>query len=83
MTLAEQFPDASIMLRTKFRMDVKNRRRHIGSEQLAIEDKVMAKFYQDEYKKWHIKLVVIVVACLASFYFVVANLPGFFKWILS
>ena len=66
MTLVQQFPDISEAMRLKRQM----RNKDYSSLKLElplgyVEDEEVVKFYEGEFKRWHIKLLLIVAATLA------------------
>ena len=49
---------------------------HRKMDQLKTEDnKSLTKFYNNEFRKWHIKLILIIVSIFGALYFIAFNLP--------
>jgi hypothetical protein len=84
MNLIEQFPDISLKIREQFKNDNRNLRVKNYSGTLTYDsDKALTKIYDDESRKWHIRLALIVLASVASIYFIIVNAPRFLNWILG
>jgi hypothetical protein len=82
MNMIERFPDISRKIREQFKMDNRNIRIKNNSGTLAYDsDKAMTKIYDDESRKWQIKVAVIIVASIASIYVIVVNAPRLLSWI--
>ena len=79
MNLVQQFPDVSMNMRHKFKSHRKNSlMRDLNLQKNQDQDKVMTKFYKDEFRKWHIKLILIIVFTVASLSIIILNVPWFF-----
>jgi hypothetical protein len=84
MTLIEQFPDVSEKVRAKFKIALRKQRDENAFRELPYDhDKSLVKFYDDEFRKWHIKLLFIILSIVAMIYGLVFNAPGLFKWIVD
>jgi hypothetical protein len=82
MNMIEQFPDISLKIREQFRMDNRNVRVKNTSGALAYDsDKALTKIYDNESRKWLIKLAVIILASAASIYFIIVNGTRLLHWI--
>ena len=82
MNMIEQFPDISLKIREQFRIDNRNIRIKNNSRTFAYDsDKALTKIYDDESRTWQIKLALIILASVASIYFIIVNGPRFLNWI--
>jgi hypothetical protein len=82
MNMIERFPDISRKIREQFKIDNRNIRIRSNSGTLAYDsDKALTKIYDDESRKWQIKLGIIILASVACIYFVVVNGPRLLSWI--
>ena len=67
MTLIQQFPDVSMQMR---QLNQKNRLKKIGSQKGHFDNgKALGLYYDNEFRKWHIKLALIIafiIACLLA-----------------
>ena len=82
MNLIHQFPDVSMKMRDKFKLRKKAYLWKDVNTQLTY-DKGMTRFYDNEFRKWHFKLIFIIVLGIASLYFIILNAPGFFQWVIK
>jgi len=65
MNLIQQFPDVSAKIRNKFKLR-------------QSQDKSSTKFYENEFRKWHIKVAFFILLVVASLFFIAFSLSGFF-----
>ena len=69
MTLIEQFPDVSMQIR---RLNQKKTQKKIGSQKEHYDndiDKELDLYYDNEFRKWHNKLALIIgfiITCLLA-----------------
>jgi hypothetical protein len=69
MTLLQQFPDVSAQMR---RLNQKNTQKKIGSQKEYYDndnDKALDLYYDNEFRKWHNKLaliIVFIISCLLA-----------------
>jgi hypothetical protein len=71
MTLVQQFPDISEEMRSKNKTNDKNYRSANAKQLLSFsEEKAAAKYYEGEFRRWHIKFVFIVGATLGLISFI-------------
>jgi hypothetical protein len=71
MTLAQQFPDISAVIRLKKETACKNS----GSANARLplsytEAEAVTRYYEGEFKRWHIKFLFIVAAALGAVYLI-------------
>jgi hypothetical protein len=79
MNLIQQFPDISVKMHDKFKSRKKSHQWKIVNPEITFDENlIQAKFYNNEFKKWHIKLVFIIALTLVSLYFIVSNIPMLF-----
>jgi hypothetical protein len=79
MDLIKQFPDVSIKAYDKFKLRKKPQQWKIINAEITYDKNlVKTKFYDNEFKKWHIKLVFIIVLGIAALYFIVSKILWLF-----
>jgi hypothetical protein len=82
MNLVQQFPDVSLQMRNKLK--ARQRNMEIAIKQVATDsEKALAKYYRDEFRRWHFKLGLIILACTAGIYAAVFAAPAVLEWITS
>ena len=75
MDLIQQFPDISMEIRNKLRLSQKVRPgQKLIAQPLLQTDKMLAAYYDKEFRKWHYKLAFIILFCVAGLYALVINL---------
>jgi hypothetical protein len=74
MTLAQQFPDISMSIREKNKLNFKY------NTALLFKDQ---KFYDTEFRVFHYKLLGLILAMLASVYLIILNGQSIWRWIVS
>lgn len=80
MNLIKQFPDVSMARRAKFKMKQKNYRAATANAEIPFDkEKAIASFYDQEFRKRHVKLALIITVLLGSIYFLALNSFGFFN----
>jgi hypothetical protein len=74
MNLIKQFPDISGRIRAKAKRANKpvNANRQLPYR----EDAAVVAYYEGEFRRWHLKLFLIVPACMAIVYFALLNSVG-------
>jgi hypothetical protein len=73
MNSVQQFPDIS----NKRRWILNNQRKEkLQAEQGEKRDKQLTVFYDNEFRKWHYKLTLIIVFILTCLFFVVYSLSA-------
>ena len=79
MNLVHQFPDISMKTQDRFRSRKKPLQWRISNPEITFDKDLMeTKFYNHEFKMWHIKLAFIILLTIASLYFIVSNIPLLF-----
>lgn len=76
MNLTDQFPDISPEIREKARRQ-KTRARSVGVRR----EKTIGKTYDHVFRRWHVKVLLIIILLLGSTYLVVLNSPWIFHLI--
>ena len=80
MNLINQFPDVSMDVRAKLKRQQKNYSHIMAMEpQQTVTEKTLADFYDNEFRKWHIKVALMITGLLAGLFFVALSLPRFFS----
>jgi hypothetical protein len=83
MTLIEQFPDVSMQIREKRKLDSQNKigdlLKHFEYNPVTYDQ----KFYDKEFRIWHFKVLAFLgLSCTALFYLLL-NGKIIFNWIAS
>ena len=82
--MIHHFPDHTRNAKTNLK--ISHRRFIAKSTDLELttdSEKALEKYYDDEFRKWHVKLLFILLGCFTALYVIVAGAPGFFNWITS
>jgi hypothetical protein len=83
MTLAQQFPDVSMLIREKKKLNLKYSTaevlKDINYNPLADDQ----KFYDQEFRTWHYKLLVSVGVLFTGLFFLIFNARVILNWIAS
>jgi hypothetical protein len=83
MTLAEQFPDISMLVREKRKLDLKTDAilllKNIDYSPVSAEQ----RFYDRAFRIFHYKLLAVIFMLFASLFYLVLNGQGIWKWIIS
>lgn len=83
MNMIEQFPDASAKIRAeRLKIQKKNSVKFTRDMLGTDSSKELTRFYDDEFKKWHLQLAFIVTGCVVLVYVVAFNASDFFNWIM-
>jgi hypothetical protein len=84
MTLKQQFPDISANMRAKLRLVQRNDRKENTSSPGPhyYSNKPVTTFYDNEFRKLHIRLLLIFAGGMAMVYCMLLNAPGIFKWMI-
>jgi|GEM_PF-5331121 len=81
MNLIQQFPNISEQVRAKFKMTQKHRKPENIWSNLPCDDR-QTKFHENEFRKWHIKLVFIIAGTITLLYTFIFNATSIFMWIV-
>jgi hypothetical protein len=74
MNLIQQFPDVSMKMQDKFKSRKKSYQwKNTNAELTFDKNLVQTKFYDNEFKKWHIKLIFIIALGVALLCFILFN----------
>lgn len=83
MDLIRQFPDISMRMREEARMK-RSRKEAVSRPTLTYQiEQTRAQKHEREFRKWHLKLFVLIIIVLASFYFIILNSPWMFNLVNS
>jgi hypothetical protein len=83
MTLAQQFPDVSMLIREKHKLNLKYDVNLLFKEMRYETISADQKFYDNEFRIFHYKLISFIIVLLASLFLVILNGQGIWKWIIS
>ena len=84
MNLIQQFPDVSAEKRARATAD--NKRLKTANAKRSHpyrEDDAVVKYYENEFRKWHIKVLFIFVGTIAMTYYFILKGFWIFQWITS
>jgi hypothetical protein len=83
MNLIQQFPDVSMQMRDKLRLK-KTRKGNSGFQSRDHNDNAadLTVFYDNEFRKWHYKLGLIIVLAITGLYAVTFTISGIFQWLM-
>jgi hypothetical protein len=83
MTLIERFPDVSMFIREKKKLDSKYKAaevfKDIHYEPITLDQ----KFYDREFRIWHYKLLVYLGVLFTALFYLVLNGKSIYNWIAS
>jgi hypothetical protein len=82
MTLLQQFPDVSNLIREKKKFDLKYNAvlfKDIHYNSITSEQ----KFYEKEFKTWHYKLLLGLGLIFTGLYFFILNARAIVNWVVS
>ncbi len=81
MDLIRQFPDISTSVREKARI---NRARKATTPSVTHKiEKTRAQMHEHEFRKWHVKLLFMMIIILTGIYLLVLNSPWMFNLVNS
>jgi hypothetical protein len=83
MTLAQQFPDVSMLIREKHKLNLKHDVNLLFKDMRYAAVSADQKFYDNEFRIFHYKLISFIVVLLASLFLIILNGQGIWKWIIS
>lgn len=83
MTLAEQFPDVSMLIRAKHKLNLKYDAAFLFKDIHYTPISSDQKFYDREFRNFHFKLISFIVVLLAVVFLAILNGQGLWKWIVS
>jgi hypothetical protein len=80
MNLIEQFPEAAALRRSR----PKRALSHSGmASSIALREEMLASFYEKEFRKWHVKVLLMIgVGTIGMVYFMI-KVPTIVNWIFS
>lgn len=80
MNLANQFPDISMNIREKASRRKKQAAAPRGSVRLK-PAKTHAEVYDHDFRKWHVKVLLLIILLVGFTYLIALNSPWMFKLI--
>jgi hypothetical protein len=83
MSLIEQFPDISMLIRDKKRLDLKYNAAKLFKDiqyKPIISDQ---EFHDKEFRTWHIKLLLCVGITITIVFYVALNAKSILSWMTS
>jgi hypothetical protein len=83
MNLNKQFPDVSLQMRNQVKWAKKShQQQRMSMGHLQDNDPELALFYDNEFKRWHYKLTLIIALGIAVLYGVIFTASGIYQWLL-
>ncbi len=71
-----------MQVRDKLRQRQQNKTRKVVPNQVTYDaDQILAKHHDNEFKKWHINVALIIAAVLAGTCFIILKSPWLFYWL--
>lgn len=84
MNLILQFPDISEEMRSKSKKNQRNYKAINANHPLAYsEDEIVSKYFEGEFRRWHIKLFIIIAASLGFLWFTIINISWIYNLITT
>jgi hypothetical protein len=82
MSLIEQFPDISEKVRAKIKMSGRNYKAANAPFPLSYcESDAVTKYYEGQFKRWHLKLLFTLAVCVSLLYFTLLQSARILHWI--
>jgi hypothetical protein len=83
MTLKEQFPDVSMRIREKKKLDVNYKAVELFKDIQYNPITLDQKFYDNEFRKWHYKVLIYLGFLFTALYYFVLHGKSIYTWITS
>jgi hypothetical protein len=83
MTLIEQFPDVSMMIRKKRKADLKHNAPFIFKGISFTPFVLDQRFYDNEFKQWHYKLSAGISILLTGIFLLILHGHSLWKYLIS
>ena len=84
MNLIQQFPDISGKIRARIKINNRNYKAVNPVQPLSyIENEVVSKYYEGEFRRWHLKFLFIIAFTLGILYFTLLKSAWIFNLIAS
>jgi hypothetical protein len=83
MTLIEQFPDVSMLIREKKKLNLKYTAAEFFKDIRYNPISADQKFYDQEFRTWHFKLLIYLGLLFTGLFFLVLNARIILTWIAS
>jgi hypothetical protein len=80
MTLAQQFPDVSMLIREKKKLNLKYQAelfKDIRYNPISADQ----KFYDQQFKTWHYKLLIYLALLFTGMFYLVLNARVILNWL--
>lgn len=81
MTLIEQFPDVSMLIREKNKLNLKYSAAKLFKDIHYNSITPEQKFYDNEFRTWHYKLLLYLGLLFTGLFFLVLNARVILNWI--
>jgi hypothetical protein len=81
MTLAQQFPDVSMLIREKKKLNLKYSAEDLFKEIHYNPTSADQKFYDQEFRNWHYKLLISMGLLFTGLFFLVYNARIILTWL--
>jgi hypothetical protein len=83
MTLAQQFPDVSMLIREKKKLNLKDSAEKLFNDIQHNPNTDDQKFYDQEFRTWHYKLLVYLGILFTGLFVLIFNARDILNWIAS
>jgi hypothetical protein len=81
MTLAQQFPDVSMLIREKKKLNVKYSAEELFKDIQYNPMSAEQKFYDQEFKTWHYKVLIFLALLFTGLFYLVLNARIILNWL--
>jgi hypothetical protein len=81
MTLAQQFPDVSMLIREKRKINFKYSEADLFKDIHYNPISADQKFYDQEFRTWHYKLLIYIGLLFTGLFFLVFNARTILNWL--
>jgi hypothetical protein len=82
MTLAQQFPDASMSIREKKKLNFKYSAAELFKDIRYNPISAEQRFYDQEFRNWHYKLLIFLALLFTGLFYVVFNARVILNWLV-
>ena len=81
MTLAQQFPDVSMLIREKRKLNLKNHQAELFKDLHYNPISADQKYYDQQFKTWHYTLLIYVALLFTGLFYLVLNARVILNWL--
>jgi hypothetical protein len=81
MTLAQQFPDVSMLIREKKKLSLKYNEAELFKDIHYNPISVEQKFYDKEFRNWHYKVLIYLACLFTGLYYLILNARVILSWL--